>query len=502
MGKRIGQYELKSKLGKGTFGTVYLGKHIPSRNKIAIKMINREGLKPEQQNRLEQEILCQRSVSSSNVVSLIDVQKTENNFYLILEYCAGGDLGQFIKTHGPVDEETVQRWMQQLAEGFKALKAKNIIHRDLKLQNILLTENSTKAVLKLADFGMSRFLGEDLAQTWLGTPLYMAPEMFQNKEGYDYKADIWSLGVVMFELLTGEPPIRVQKREDIPLAQKNLKKLPSNISANCADLLSKLLTYNAKDRISFEELFTHPFICKPELNYSYSPLKTDSKLETIPQDDFELIDDNDSGNDFVFLKPDMHPAINLFEILANMSKSVEICEVIEKLGSKLRNNKEVIGAFALYIKSSIILAEIVNKSKDLVTVHGLVSNSYPAFFEKYDKVKGLYAENKAKTDELCRDIENMLEDQKKMLKPEGTTKQQLAENLIFNYSITLCKEAAKDEYLKDYLKAAEKYKEAILLLDYLTQMKDEGNPDWQAFQVFVVETHKRLETVNVKLATA
>ena len=109
MGKRIGSYELKSKIGKGTFGTVYLGKHIPSKNKIAIKMINREGLKLEQQNRLEQEILCQRSVTSEYIVSLIDVQKTENNFYLILEFCAGGDLSQFMKTHGPVSEEVAQR---------------------------------------------------------------------------------------------------------------------------------------------------------------------------------------------------------------------------------------------------------------------------------------------------------------------------------------------------------------------------------------------------------
>lgn len=502
MGKRIGQYELKSKLGKGTFGTVYLGKHIPSKNKIAIKMINREGLKQEQQNRLEQEILCQRSVSSTNIVSLIDVQKTENNFYLILEYCAGGDLGQFIKSHGPVDEETTQRWMQQLAEGFKALKSKNIIHRDLKLQNILLTENSTKAVLKLADFGMSRFLGEELAQTWLGTPLYMAPEMFQNKEGYDYKADIWSLGVVMYELLTGEPPIRVQKREDIPLAQKNLKKWPPNISPECSDLLSKLLAYNAKDRISFEELFVHPFIYKPEPNRSVSPVKTESKLETIPQDDFELLDDHETGNDFVFLKPDMHPAINLSEILSSISKNIEICEIIEKLGSKLKNNKEIVGAFSLFIKSSGILEEIVNKSKELVEVHGLVSGSYPAFFEKYEKVKNLYSDMKVKTDELCRDIESLMEDQKKLLKPDNTTKQQLSENLIFNYSITLCKEAAKDEYLKDYIKAGEKYKEAILLLDFLMQMKDDDNPDWQTFRAFVEETHKRFETVNVKLTTA
>lgn len=190
MGKRIGSYELKAKLGKGTFGTVFLGKHIPSKNKIAIKMINRQGLRQEQQNRLEQEILCQRSVESEYVVKLLDVQKTDNNFYLILEFCSGGDLGQFIQQNGPVDESVAQRWMQHLAEGFKALRAKNIIHRDLKLQNILMTEATTSAVLKLADFGMSRFLDEDLAQSWLGTPLYMAPEVFRWKDGYDAKADI------------------------------------------------------------------------------------------------------------------------------------------------------------------------------------------------------------------------------------------------------------------------------------------------------------------------
>lgn len=179
MGKRIGSYELKSKLGKGTFGTVYLGKHIPSKNKIAIKQITRKDLRTDQQNRLEQEIICQRSVDSDYVVKLLDVQKTDNNFYLILEYCSGGDLGQFIQQNGPVDEPVARRWMQNLTEGFKALRAKNIIHRDMKLQNILLTEPTTSAILKLADFGMSRFLDDDLAQSWLGTPLYMAPEVFR-----------------------------------------------------------------------------------------------------------------------------------------------------------------------------------------------------------------------------------------------------------------------------------------------------------------------------------
>ena len=109
MVKKVGQYELKSILGRGTFGTVYLGKHIPSSNKIAVKVISKENLKPELQLRLEQEIQCQRSVNSEFIVKLLDVQKTENNFYLILEYCEGGDLGNFIKKNGPVSEIVAQK---------------------------------------------------------------------------------------------------------------------------------------------------------------------------------------------------------------------------------------------------------------------------------------------------------------------------------------------------------------------------------------------------------
>jgi serine/threonine protein kinase len=505
MGKRIGQYELKSKLGQGTFGTVYLGKHIPSKNKIAVKMINRVGLKPEQQNRLEQEILCQRSVTSEYIVSLIDVQKTENNFYLVLEFCEGGDLGQYIKSHGAVSEQVAQKWMQNLAEGFKALRAKNIIHRDLKLQNILMTENSTKAVLKLADFGMSRFLGDGLAQTWLGTPLYMAPEMFKNKEGYDSKADIWSLGIVMYEMLVGEPPIKAQRRDEIPSAQKNLKAMPENLSPACLDLITRLLAYEPKDRISFDDFFAHPFIRKEETKsilMSESNKSESDKPEITQTDDFVLLDDQESCTDFVFLKTDTHPAINLSEIISLINKKVQISDAICKLASKLKINKEINGASALIHRAKELLEISVDKGKELIDTHGLVPNSYPLFFEQFEKVKNLFNDCHQKSEELYKEVDTLAEEQKKSLKYEGKASENLAENLILNYSITLCKEAAKDEYLRDYMKASEKYKEAIVLLEFLVDKKDGENSDWEKFENFVGDTKRRYETVTVKLTTA
>lgn len=504
MGKRIGAYELKAKLGKGTFGTVFLGKHIPSKNKIAVKMINREGLRPDQQSRLEQEILCQRSVSSDYIVSLIDVQKTENNFYLILEFCAGGDLSQFLKAHGPVSEEVAQRWIQNLSEGFKVLRAKNIIHRDLKLQNILMTEPTVNAVLKLADFGMSRFLGEDLAQTWLGTPLYMAPEMFKSREGYDSKADIWSLGIVMYEMLMGEAPIQAKSREEIPSAQKNLKPLKEELSENCKDLLLKLLAYDVKDRISFEDLFVHPFIAKEELKVQSfdSPFKSEGEKVDSNTDDFIILDDHESCTDFVFLKPDIHTAVNLSEVIENISQKINTSEIIWKLIQILRNNKEIVGAFALCIKSCQLLNEAALQSKELIDKHGLVSASYPLFFEQFEKVKAVLNENKLKTNEICEEIVGLLDEQKINTKYEGVTNVGLAENLMFGYSITLCKEAAKDEYLLDYLSAGEKYKEAIVLLDFLAEKQKQEDPEWVLFENFRRDTHRRSEMANVKLATS
>lgn len=102
-----------------------------------------------------------------------------------------------------------------------------------------MTEASPNANLKLADFGMSRFLeGENLAASCLGTPLYMAPEVIRPIDGYGEKADIWSLGMVFFEMLTGEPPFIARRRDEIAMAQRDLKPIPENLSPLCKDLLA------------------------------------------------------------------------------------------------------------------------------------------------------------------------------------------------------------------------------------------------------------------------
>jgi serine/threonine protein kinase len=130
-----------------------------------------------------------------------------------LEFCGGGDLKQLLKEHGRFNEFQVQYFMRQIASALKCIHQQNIVHRDLKPQNILLTEKSTNSQLKLADFGLAKAYEkeDELFETNCGTPIYMAPEI-QMALPYTDKADLWSVGVIMFELLAGVPPFTGQNK--------------------------------------------------------------------------------------------------------------------------------------------------------------------------------------------------------------------------------------------------------------------------------------------------
>jgi serine/threonine-protein kinase ULK/ATG1 len=521
MGKRVGPYELKRRIGKGSYGTVFLGKHLPSRNKIAVKMIDRQNLSPEHQSRLEQEILCQRSVESEFIVKLLDVQKTDHNFYLILEYCEGGDLGVFIKKNGPVDEASAQVWMQQLASGFRELRAKNILHRDLKLSNILMTEASPRATLKIADFGLSRFLDTNLAQTWLGTPLYMAPEIFQVGAGYDSKADIWSLGMVLYEMIAGHLPFTAHGREEIPFAQRNLKPPPRQTSATCVDLLQRMLAYEPSNRISFEELFVHPFILDSTIDEdSVKASKGSSDVPMISGEaevvakeskvsqsgDFIIISDDDcSADDFVFIAKDAHPAVNLAEEANTIEGVLEASELIIKFAEKLRQREELLGCFSLFVKACQMIGQAFEKSEEIRTRHKLTAGSHPSFFEQIERTKALFLNYEAHTESLSHRVELLLSTDLNKLTSLGTVGSQgVALSLLYNYAIGLCKEGAQDEFIRDYGSAKDKYAEAVVLLEIVCggEHLTDDLKEWETVESITLEAKRRLDTVKVKLATA
>lgn len=198
--------------------------------------------------------------------------------YLVMEYCNGGDLADYLHIKGTLSEDTISSFLQQIAGAIKVIHSNNIVHRDLKPQNILLnfktdpkSENNASAnttaqdiQLKIADFGFARFLQDGvMAATLCGSPLYMAPEVIMSHH-YDKKADLWSIGTIAYQCLTGKAPFTA----DSPQALKNFYEkhvnlvpdIPTNTSPNLKDLLLKLLKRNPGDRINFEDFLHHPFL--------------------------------------------------------------------------------------------------------------------------------------------------------------------------------------------------------------------------------------------------
>lgn len=240
--KRVGAYELYDCIGQGSFASVYRGQHRDTRQVVAVKAIVRARLNAKLQENLDAEIRILQSTQHPNVMQLHEVATTERHVYLVLEFCPGGDLMQVIRKHGAQSEEQTRLYLVQLARGLQHLRQRNLIHRDLKPQNLLLSSTSPNAVLKIGDFGFARHIQhQDLAETMCGSPLYMAPEIL-NFQRYDAKADLWSVGTIMYELLVGRPPYtganHVQLLHNI---KSRAPQWPTHVSAACGSLLQGLL---------------------------------------------------------------------------------------------------------------------------------------------------------------------------------------------------------------------------------------------------------------------
>ena len=262
MVKKVGPYTLESKLGEGSYGTVYFGHDSQTGLPIAAKAISLENLKSRFLEQLESEISAMKRLDSPYIIKLYDVLKTSRNVYMIMEYCSGGDLDHYIKKSGPTPEHLARKWLSQTLEAFQCLKAFKIIHRDLKLANILLSqEDVERADVKLADFGFAKILNEATrAKTMLGTPLFMAPEIF-NREEYAFSVDIWSLGVLAYELLVGIGPFQCKNIEELKVAQRAGVEFPVNTATSdlAKDLVRRMLAYNPANRPSLSDLQGHPF---------------------------------------------------------------------------------------------------------------------------------------------------------------------------------------------------------------------------------------------------
>ena len=283
--KRVGDYELVRKLGSGSFATVFKAQHFKYSDKIvAVKAISTNKLNAKLQENLETEIGILDKLSHPNIVRLYGIHKSPRHIYLFMEYCNGGDLHRFIRKNTRLSQDTSRQFMSQITKGMSYLWSKNLIHRDLKPQNILLTIRANTASLKIADFGFARHLAvAAMAETLCGSPLYMAPEILRFQK-YDAKADLWSAGTILFEMLTGKPPfVGANPQELLRNIEQNELRFPQDIEIEQSgiDLLRQLLRRNPVERITFEEFFTSPFLSSAAEGNPNEEEEDNLKLKTV-----------------------------------------------------------------------------------------------------------------------------------------------------------------------------------------------------------------------------
>jgi len=279
---------LEKCIGQGAFGEVYITKKKGSDKIFATKKLEREQIeKSEAMKYLKNEIIILQNLNHPNIVKFEDVKKTKKHFYIVMEYCNGGELSKALEKYQlkygkPFSQEIVQHLMRQIIDAFKYIHGFKIIHRDIKLDNILLNFeneqdkeilNMMKATVKIIDFGFAcRISKSGLQYSTLGSPINMDPIILKKLNssgkkarqlGYDLKADVWSLGTICYEMLIGRPAFDAEDMDDLVSKIENGSySVPTNLSKEVISFLNAMLQYDSHNRLNTLDLSRHVFLTK------------------------------------------------------------------------------------------------------------------------------------------------------------------------------------------------------------------------------------------------
>lgn len=341
-------------LGKGSFSKVYLGKYIgeeglPKDSPIAVKVIKTDKLKEKTLKILREEISIMKIIKKNphpNIVECYDVIEKEGFIYIMMEYCDSGDLRSILGK--PIKEKYTQFYFSQLTNGLKYLDQINIVHRDIKPRNILLTHR--RRVLKIADFGFAKqTTQQSLYETICGSPLYMAPEIM-GKSFYNKQTDLWSVGMILYEMLYGFHPF--QDCKNLPELMKKIEtnqiSIPpvnttnTEVSESCLELLRILLKKEVKYRITWDNFFNHPWLSQ----YQYIiPYKREGSTQKKNEEYEEKICSVSVGSlatrDEHEYFERMHSKIEIIEDYINNRRKEENDELIDSLDTHPDKNLDV-----------------------------------------------------------------------------------------------------------------------------------------------------------------
>ena len=310
--KKVDNYRLMEVIGKGASADVYLSIDDKKKQLVAVKCMPKAKLNPERgEINLKRELEILHKMKHPNIVGIKNYFENTNNHYVILEYCNGGDLFSYSKKYiaenkHPLNELYIQKILQQISPAMEYMHSNNIIHRDIKLQNILLNFDNYPNIpkngglppklefkdmslnksfsVKIADLGYAKDLVKDNAgSTILGSPMYMSPDIVEKytedgKEDKKYNAsvDLWSLGVITYELLTGSTPFHGKTYEEVFKAiTKGKYNLPKNLrpSIEIISFINGLLQYYPEKRLNWAQIKSHPFLTKNPKDFNYIDLE-------------------------------------------------------------------------------------------------------------------------------------------------------------------------------------------------------------------------------------
>ncbi|XP_061097388.1 MAP/microtubule affinity-regulating kinase 3-like isoform X4 [Conger conger] len=255
----VGNYRLLKTIGKGNFAKVKLARHILTGREVAIKIIDKTQLNPTSLQKLFREVRIMKILNHPNIVKLFEVIETEKTLYLVMEYASGGEVFDYLVAHGRMKEKEARAKFRQIVSAVQYCHQKHIVHRDLKAENLLLDADMN---IKIADFGFSNefTLGSKL-DTFCGSPPYAAPELFQGKKYNGPEVDVWSLGVILYTLVSGSLPFDGQNLKE--LRERVLRgkyRIPFYMSTDCENLLKRFLVLNPTKRGTLEQIMKDRWI--------------------------------------------------------------------------------------------------------------------------------------------------------------------------------------------------------------------------------------------------
>ena len=286
---KIGKYLIKGTVGRGTFGKVKLGIYLPTHEKVAVKILEKNRIREKDDEiRVQREFEMLTKFNHINLILVAEIFESYDSFYTVMEYCEGGELFNYIVKKRKLSEEEASFFYYQIIKGLEYIHSLGIVHRDLKPENLLLTRNH---ILKIIDFGLSNYFDnkKDLLVTPCGSPCYASPEMVSGKKYNGFKIDIWSTGIILYAMLCGYLPFE-DKDNDL-LFKKILEcklELPHHLSLLSKDLIKKILVTNPDKRITIKEIKKHPFFLKGKTLYKQEFSFTHFPMELLIDDDDDI----------------------------------------------------------------------------------------------------------------------------------------------------------------------------------------------------------------------